>query len=100
MYDVAQPPERGGGGGGGAAACPLVALVPRTAPDAHAASVQTLTWFPHDTGMFASSCLGGVLKVGVAGRPRAQRPALAPRPPAAACVRSCGTRTGWWRCGR
>lgn len=43
--------------------CTLVAQLPVRSPHAHARSIETLQWFPHDTGMFSSSCLGGVLKL-------------------------------------
>ncbi|XP_071952245.1 DNA excision repair protein ERCC-8-like [Antedon mediterranea] len=43
--------------------CPLVCSVNRSNSVAHKYSVETVQWYPHDTGMFTSSAMDNILKV-------------------------------------
>ncbi|XP_055457932.1 DNA excision repair protein ERCC-8 isoform X2 [Psammomys obesus] len=43
--------------------CKAVCSVGRSHPDAHKYSVETVQWYPHDTGMFTSSSFDKTLKV-------------------------------------
>ncbi|KAF5912048.1 hypothetical protein HPG69_003322, partial [Diceros bicornis minor] len=43
--------------------CKAVCSVSRNHPDVHKYSVETVQWYPHDTGMFTSSSFDKTLKV-------------------------------------
>nr|XP_060484152.1 DNA excision repair protein ERCC-8-like [Panthera onca] len=43
--------------------CKAVCSVGRNHPDVHKYSVETVQWYPHDTGMFTSSSFDKTLKV-------------------------------------
>ncbi|OXB60120.1 hypothetical protein ASZ78_008426, partial [Callipepla squamata] len=43
--------------------CKALCSVGRSHPDAHKFSVETVQWYPHDTGMFTSSSFDKTLKI-------------------------------------
>uniref|UniRef100_A0A803T661 ERCC excision repair 8, CSA ubiquitin ligase complex subunit n=1 Tax=Anolis carolinensis TaxID=28377 RepID=A0A803T661_ANOCA len=43
--------------------CKAVCTVGRSHPDVHKFSVETVQWYPHDTGMFTSSSFDKTLKI-------------------------------------